>query len=124
MITGGTVRGELAVARSRLRYEGDRLVEATALAEQRAIEAAGEAGYGKNERDRERYLTLALVEDADFRSVRATYRECQRGVDELQARLDCQHDVDRERRLSAMERIADMDASGSLVFELGGLGSS
>lgn len=65
---------ELCAAREALvmtQTEHDRaqreLINLTAVAERRAVEAAGDAGYGRNEADRQRYLTLALAADPEHR---------------------------------------------------------
>jgi hypothetical protein len=106
-LTLAELRLVIARARSEERIVSDQLKEETARAEQRAIEAAGESGIGKNAEDRARHLTLALASDQQWVYVRMQYRCAQRDLEQLQAELESRLDAQRERRLLAIERLQD-----------------
>ena len=104
-----SIRRALVSARAEERIQADRLREETARAEQRAIEAAAADGrdYGRNAEDRKRFLRLALADDERYLAVRDAERAAELEVERLEAELECLLDEHRERRLRALERLAD-----------------
>lgn len=87
------LRQQLAAARIRLRSARGGFELAKAEAEQRAIDA-GEAG-GKNEKERERELLLAISKDDLYLIGLAAYRQAEAEVDRLDALLEGARDARR-----------------------------
>lgn len=99
------LRQQLAAARIRLRGVKGSFELARAEAEQRAIDA-GLAG-GKNEKERERALLLAISKDEQYLIGLAAYRQAEAEVDRLEALLEGARDARRAEEWQIRARLAD-----------------
>lgn len=99
------LRQQLAAARIRLRGVKGSFELAKAEAEQRAI-GAGQA-IGKNEKERERALLLAISKDEQYLIGLAAYRQAEAEVDRLEALLEGARDARRAEEWQIRARLAD-----------------
>lgn len=108
MLRLSEVRYELAEARGYLRDAQDALKLAQAQAEQRAIDAAnGPKGIGSNKEDRERALTIALGEDADYGQALSRVRLTEDRIDHLEAELREHEDQRKAAEWAIRAKLAD-----------------
>lgn len=104
--TLATLRLRLVDAQARLRQAKDDLGRTQAEREQAAIKAAGGA-IGRNEDERKRALTLALINDADYRRVLAFVRDAESTVNLLEAQIENALDVRRAEEWQIRSRMVD-----------------
>lgn len=100
------LRLQLALMRDQLRHAKDILTLTQAEAEQRAIDAAG-GQIGKNEGERGRALTLALMRDSHYRGALTAMRCHEAEVDRLEALLEGAKDARRIEEWAIRARLAD-----------------
>ena len=102
------LRRELVTSGQACRAAAERLVVAKALAEQRAIDAAGGAkGLGANEDERKRALVLALAADPGYQAAAAAVRQCESHVARVEAELEILRDRRRAEEWAIRQRLAD-----------------
>ena len=89
-----------------------------ARAERRGIDAAGDAGDGKNESERERALTLWLANDDSYQIARRWVIEAQYDLRMAQAELEVHVEIKRDERVRATEKLADALLAGWLMAEV------
>lgn len=106
MTTLAELRLALAEAKHTLRLAKDAHDIDRALAEHAAI-AQLNGSAGKNEAERARNLTIALLDNADYCQTVNHLRDCEAAVDRLQAQIAVAEDEIRAAELRARERLAD-----------------
>lgn len=114
------LRRSLVETRTKLREAQAALPVARARAERRAIEAAGgdEKALGSNESARNRALTIALADDAEYQAALALVRGLESGIDGIERDIEIARDERREREWTIRERlIAALDGRGIAVEE-------
>jgi hypothetical protein len=97
---------QLAEAQAALRDAEDTFKLVKAKVEQEAIASAFN-DYGKNERDRERFLTNALAGDIDYARALLRLRRSELAVDQLKAALAMQEDDRRTYEWSVRAALAE-----------------
>lgn len=101
------LRKRLATAQIGARNEREDLRVLQARAESRAIEAAGgEKALGSNAESRERALTIALADDAEYQRMLNMARELERLAANLEAELEGEKDLRREQEWAIRLRLA------------------
>lgn len=113
------LRERLASENSALRDAREAFAVVKARAETAAIErAGGEKALGSNAEARERALTIALADDAEYQTVAVRVRECQRRIDAMQAEIDGHIDRRREWEYGIREKLANaLLAKGYPLYE-------
>lgn len=101
------LRAAQSAAQMALRITREYLIEARAEAEVRAIEGAGEKGYGKNDAERNRYLILALKADEHYQDEIDALSVCETEANAASVALESACDERREREWAIRARLAD-----------------
>lgn len=100
------LRIALAEAKIALRPAKDYETIARAIAEQAAIERLN-GSAGKNEAERARNLTLALVDDNYYQNALTALRDAEAKVDRLTAEIAVEEDAIRLNEARIREKLAD-----------------
>lgn len=100
------LRRRLAEARITLRQAKDAETSSRAIAETGAIERLN-GNAGKNEAERARNLTIALLNDDTYSAVLVLLRSCEAEVDRLNAEIAIEEDAVRLNEARIREKLAD-----------------
>lgn len=125
MTTLADLRIALAETRIALRQAKDAHEVSKAIAELSAAERLN-GNLGKNEAERTRNLTVALLEDNAYSNVLILLRDCEAKVDRLAAQIAVEEDAIRLNEARIREKLADalmgrrMDDAAADAFDYAG----